>query len=587
MSTPTHEERHPRAGSGAHSESLAGDGFSVGRDGHGRDEQAPYPDDAYVHVTASFANYPPFEDVDRRGVIGLPSPAVEHRARNLVDQASAHHEQRHEFHAHPLCRTCHVRDGDEHRESPLRSPDELDAWVRANDFGKMLGHAQDATLLYHDGFLRAPEDFRSYFGNALSEPLSEALYEYVADHWDWKYADKTAWRVTNRRAMRWLTIHGRPPVDPWPSIPPSADTEGEFLTRAELRDLPTVEPLIDHVLPRHSYGILSGRDGSYKTFVALDWACCLATGRPWQGKFVDRVRVLYIAAEGAYGIDKRLDAWEAANGTTIDDDHFVVRPSGLNLFKTTSDFDRLVEHIDENGYGLIVVDTLRRVSGGADENGSEMGAVVDNLARLKDRTDGGSILVIAHTGKTDKDTRGYSGIEDDADFVWSVKRDGQAVELTNTKMKDGPDRASIQLTARTVLDSLVLSASSAGEEVTVVSEAQVRLLQTIQDVFPDGTGGTPLRETSGVPQSSFYRVLGDLIKRGLVVKSGTAQRPFYTPVSQDRFPSDPHGTVSPSPSPIPTPVPEIPIASHAAYQPDSHGYPPSKGYPWDGNGEES
>ncbi|HEU4754531.1 MAG TPA: bifunctional DNA primase/polymerase, partial [Armatimonadota bacterium] len=59
----------------------------------------------------------------------------------------------------------------------------------------------------------------------------------------------------------------------------------EFLVDGDaLDDLPPSIPLIPGVLNRESYAILSGRDGSMKTFVALDWALSLATGMPWLDK---------------------------------------------------------------------------------------------------------------------------------------------------------------------------------------------------------------------------------------------------------------------------------------------------------------
>jgi hypothetical protein len=60
---------------------------------------------------------------------------------------------------------------------------------------------------------------------------------------------------------------------------PAKDDAGEYLSRAELGDLPRPAPLIEGVLNRHSYAILRGRDGTYKSFLALDWALSLATGR--------------------------------------------------------------------------------------------------------------------------------------------------------------------------------------------------------------------------------------------------------------------------------------------------------------------
>ena len=52
---------------------------------------------------------------------------------------------------------------------------------------------------------------------------------------------------------------------------------------------------------------------TFKSFVALDMACCVAIGRPWHGRAVKQGRVLYCVGEGAAGFPKRLRAWIKAN----------------------------------------------------------------------------------------------------------------------------------------------------------------------------------------------------------------------------------------------------------------------------------
>ena len=305
-----------------------------------------------------------------------------------------------------------------------------------------------------------------------------------------------------------------------------AALDDQFIGRDGLDHLPVPEPLIDTVLPRHAYGILRGRDQSFKSFVALDWALCLATGRPWQGHRCERVRVLYIAGEGANGLSARVDAWEAEHLTRVPDDAVTVRKSAMNMFKPNAPFPHLLERIRDGEYGLVIVDTLRRVSGPADGNGSDMGAVVDNLDRIKRATCNGTVLAIAHTDKGDNDTRGYSGIEDDADVVWEAKRDDALLVLNNTKQKDGPEHGSIHLRSRPVLHSLVLESTEA--TVATTTESQIKILDAMRRSFRDGTFGTALKEASGLSKSTYYDALADLLNAGHLVKSGTAQRPFYT-----------------------------------------------------------
>lgn len=314
----------------------------------------------------------------------------------------------------------------------------------------------------------------------------------------------------------------------------------QYLTRNQLEALPAPSPLVRGVLPRHSYGILRGRDHSLKSFTAVDWACCLATGKPWQDHDVAQVPVLYIAGEGAHGIRGRIDAWEYAWGRTVDDRMLTVRRTALNLHQPGPAFDHLLERLAEHRYGLVIVDTLRRVSGAADGNGSEMGLVVDNLDRIKQATDDGSVLAIAHTDKGDHDTRGYSGIEDDADFVWAAKRDQDYLTLELTKMKDGPDGHRIHLVTQRTLNSLTLSGID-GPAAVSTTENQTRILDALR-IMPDEVTGPDLMSTAGFTtgqKATFYRALKDLIEAGHVspIKHGRAK--YYSlPGLLDEQPED-------------------------------------------------
>ena len=120
---------------------------------------------------------------------------------------------------------------------------------------------------------------------------------------------------------------------------------------------------------------------------------------------------------------------------------FTVRTAALNLHQPGPAFDHLVGHVAGGGYGLVVVDTLRRVSGAADGNSSEMGLVVDSLDAIKRATDRGTVLTVAHTDKGDHDTRGFSGVEDDADVVWAARRDDMLLTLNSPSSRTVPTAA--------------------------------------------------------------------------------------------------------------------------------------------------
>ena len=96
--------------------------------------------------------------------------------------------------------------------------------------------------------------------------------------------------------------------------------------------------------------------------------------------------MLYIAAEGAFGLKARIDAWEQGWHQSISDDDLRILPRPLNLTHY-GELAELVTLIQQNGYGFVVIDTLARCMVGADENSAkDCGEVVAALLRLRQAT---------------------------------------------------------------------------------------------------------------------------------------------------------------------------------------------------------
>jgi hypothetical protein len=207
---------------------------------------------------------------------------------------------------------------------------------------------------------------------------------------------------------------------------------------------------------------------------------------------------------------------------------FVTRKSAVNLFRGGPAVEELVRRVEGEGYGLVVLDTLRRMSGGADGNGSDMGVVIDRVDRIRQATDNGSVLVISHTDKGDTDTRGYSGIEDDADIVWHAKRDednDSRLTIECAKMKDGPDGERITLRTRQVLNSLVIDAASRGVVVTEPEDGKRRrIFEIVQQHARTGITAAMLVD-EGFSKTTVYRALNVLCDGGEVLRKGA----FYFP----------------------------------------------------------
>jgi len=330
---------------------------------------------------------------------------------------------------------------------------------------------------------------------------------------------------------------GDPYADvPPPDVPPGEDSgtpvlADRVLSRSALRNLPDPEPLIHRTLDRGTLALLYGRWGIGKSFTALDWVACVSTGRPWQGRPVDKCRGLYIAAEGAFGLKQRTHAWETGWQTKIADDELDVLPRPVNL-TNRADFTNLAALINWAGYEFVVIDTLSRCMVGADENSAkDCGAVLDALHRLREQTPGGRgvILAVHHAGKDGRTFRGSSVFEGGADTVYSMtvdKDDDGAIVLNREKRKDGPqnDVHRLRLDAIEGTESCTISVHRGVDK----PERADKLLSTFFVHFGStGASKAELRNVADMPPATFHRALSDLVKSGDLTNTGTEKRPFY------------------------------------------------------------
>lgn len=227
-----------------------------------------------------------------------------------------------------------------------------------------------------------------------------------------------------------------------PPVPaPKARLRAALLKRSELGKLPVPVPLIEDVMHRETIVVLAGKFGSYKSFVTVAMGCSLAAGVPWMGHEVpEAVPVLYVAAEGAYGIRKRVEAWESAYGPVPDSFHLLPVPVRLLVPADIVEADELIAEL---GIKVLIVDTLHASAPGADENNSkEIGPLYDTLRALRERH-GLTTILVHHTGHAGERSRGSSSIEDDADTAFVIKMDGEGRDagtqrtLEHRKSKDG------------------------------------------------------------------------------------------------------------------------------------------------------
>ncbi|MCJ8538566.1 helicase RepA family protein [Enterobacter cloacae] len=209
-------------------------------------------------------------------------------------------------------------------------------------------------------------------------------------------------------------------------------------------------------LPANSLSSIYGPSGSYKSFLAVSWACHVAAGMKWAGKSVSAGAVMYVVGEGGIGVPRRIKAWEKRHGVKLNNLYLVNRPvfpvrreEMQEMIKAARD----VKSRTGQPVRLIVVDTLARCFGGNDENDArDMGAFIEGCDVIKRET-GATLLVVHHSGKDDtKGARGSSAFRAALDAEFNVRRegDGGAIILTCTKMKDAEEPKQAAFDLRTV-----------------------------------------------------------------------------------------------------------------------------------------
>lgn len=184
---------------------------------------------------------------------------------------------------------------------------------------------------------------------------------------------------------------------------PFYDAAGKFLTAS-------AQPLIKGLLDKGAMSVVYGQSNVGKTFVTLDIAYHIATGKPYAGMKTARGHVIYLSAEGGNSIVKRLAALCSRYGTSMDVDLSLLR-SPIDLRRPDADLLPLIYAIKslQVPVSLIVVDTLSRAMAGGDENSPvDMGLIVTHFDKVREHTDA-HLMAVHHSGKNQAaGARGHS-----------------------------------------------------------------------------------------------------------------------------------------------------------------------------------
>ena len=200
--------------------------------------------------------------------------------------------------------------------------------------------------------------------------------------------------------------------------------------------------LIQGFIETDSLCLLFGDPGTFKSFLAIAFACCVASGKEFFGHKVKQGPVVFIAGEGANGLARRFMAWAIRHQVKLKDlPLFVsVTPTGLcDPERVQFVLDAVADVAAKHGEPLLVViDTVARNFGPGDENSTrDMSGFVSSCDLLRKQY-GATVLLIHHCGLSDKTrSRGNLSLKAALDVEFRLNRDESGViRFEATKMKD-------------------------------------------------------------------------------------------------------------------------------------------------------
>jgi AAA domain len=313
-----------------------------------------------------------------------------------------------------------------------------------------------------------------------------------------------------------------PPVAPLDQLPNGYAGRGERSGPAATFKLvdwndvkfdPNEEWLVEDVLPMRGFGLIYGKPRSFKSFTALDLALHVVLGAPWAGKRVERGNVVYIAAEGAAGMRKRIVAYQMKH--KVLPGAFALIEEAPNLGADQGDLPALIAAVESARIKstFLVIDTASKSIGAAEENSAGMAAFVLNAGKLAQHFDC-LVLGVHHVGLGDdaqKRPRGWSGLGGALDVQILCERPGdeKRTALHVQKLKDGEDGVCFE--AR--LSRVVIGIDKNGKEASTLIVDDVAEAEAAASVSRSGT----------VPPSR--RLLSEIIAQA-IDESGETFRPF-------------------------------------------------------------
>ncbi len=219
---------------------------------------------------------------------------------------------------------------------------------------------------------------------------------------------------------------------------------------ADLNNEPPVNWMIKNWIPWRELCCFWGDPGAFKSFIGQGLSLQLATQ--------NRIKVVYVAAEGASGLSARVHAWNALNmgDPYREDPNWYYMPANVNYESRDNrrDFvNSIYQTLDGPEPDLIVLDTLARNFFGDENSAKEMGQFIEGVEETR-RDCGCAVWIIHHANVSQENRRerGSAALRAAMFAMFHISdprptKNGMSVNFECDRMKDGeiPDAMRVDL----------------------------------------------------------------------------------------------------------------------------------------------
>lgn len=200
----------------------------------------------------------------------------------------------------------------------------------------------------------------------------------------------------------------------------------------------TLRYLVDDLITMPAIIGVYGTTGHGKSFVVVDMACHIASGKAYNGYSVKQGGVLYVAAEDSGGIERRIAAWIKTNPAHPLNESLQLIAEPCLLPSQTQDLIDCIASVPD--LRLVVLDTLNLTMEGNENDTTDMTAYMRAAKAISQSYPDLCVLIVHHAGKSGQDfARGSVAFKANLDVEFCVRMDAGIVTISNTKIKNATE----------------------------------------------------------------------------------------------------------------------------------------------------